>query len=150
MFQRILVPVDGSGTSKAGLRQAISIARGSGAQLRLLTIVDLRFVTRAPDGFPIPETVFDGVREEGRKVLDEAQQAARGAGLAAEARLAETVGERVSEGILEEARRWAADLIVIGTHGRSGLRRAVLGSDAEEVVRGASVPVLLVREAGGS
>jgi nucleotide-binding universal stress UspA family protein len=50
-----------------------------------------------------------------------------------------------AEAILRDARKWGADLIVMGTHGRRGLRRVVLGSDAEQVVRMSKVPVLLVR-----
>jgi nucleotide-binding universal stress UspA family protein len=55
-------------------------------------------------------------------------------------------GGRAADAIVEEAGKWKADVIVLGTHGRRGLRRALLGSDAEEVVRNASVPVLLVRD----
>jgi nucleotide-binding universal stress UspA family protein len=62
-----------------------------------------------------------------------------------ETELLETEGKRVASVIDDDAKRWPADLIVIGTHGRSGISRLLLGSVAEGVVRGASVPVLLVR-----
>jgi nucleotide-binding universal stress UspA family protein len=59
--------------------------------------------------------------------------------------LLETLGRRVADVIVREAKKWRADVIVLGTHGRSGLSRVVLGSDAELVVRESPVPVLLVR-----
>jgi nucleotide-binding universal stress UspA family protein len=58
--------------------------------------------------------------------------------------LHEPVTKRVADEVLREAKRWEADLIVMGTHGRRGVQRLVLGSDAEQVVRQAEIPVLLV------
>jgi nucleotide-binding universal stress UspA family protein len=59
--------------------------------------------------------------------------------------LRETLGHRVADLIIKQAKRWRADVIVLGTHGRRGVSRLVMGSDAELVVRETSVPVLLVR-----
>jgi len=72
---------------------------------------------------------------------------ARGAGVAVETRLIEidTLGHRIPEVIVADAEAWPADLIVICTHGRSGLSRMFLGSVAEGVVRVATKPVLLIR-----
>jgi nucleotide-binding universal stress UspA family protein len=148
MYKRILVPVDGSATSMAGLRQAIGLAKQDRARLRLVHIVDMRFVAQAPGGILISETVFDSMRNAGRKVLAKAQALARSAGVNADTAMRETFGERVATGIVAEARKFRADLVVIGTHGRRGFSRAVLGSDAEEVVRSTRVPVLLVRAKG--
>ena len=61
--------------------------------------------------------------------------------------LVESITRPVADVIVREARKWKADLIVIGTHGRRGLRRVVMGSDAEQVVRSAPAPVLLIRAA---
>jgi nucleotide-binding universal stress UspA family protein len=148
MYKRILVPVDGSATSLAGLRQALVLAKQNKARLRLVHIVDMRFVAQAPGGILISEPVFDLMRNAGRKVLARAQALAAGAGVKSETAMKETFGERVAVGIVAEARKWRADLVVIGTHGRRGFSRAVLGSDAEEVVRSTRVPVLLVRAKG--
>lgn len=63
--------------------------------------------------------------------------------------LLESIGGRAADLIVDQAKQWNADLIVMGTHGRRGLRRLALGSDAELVVRSASVPVLLVRGDAG-
>jgi nucleotide-binding universal stress UspA family protein len=84
-------------------------------------------------------------RDAGRRVLDRAVAVARKAGVEAEAALLEGE-ERVSGLIAEEARRAKADLIVVGTHGRRGLDRLLLGSVAEGVARSASTSVLLVRQ----
>jgi nucleotide-binding universal stress UspA family protein len=62
-----------------------------------------------------------------------------------DSKIVECFGRRASDVILEEAAAWPADLIVVGTHGRRGIGRALLGSDAEQIARSATVPVLLVR-----
>jgi nucleotide-binding universal stress UspA family protein len=66
-------------------------------------------------------------------------------GLESESVILETAGGRAADAIVAEAKAWGADLIVLGTHGRRGARRLVMGSDAEEIVRTTPVPVLLVR-----
>ncbi len=71
----------------------------------------------------------------------------RQAGVGVQKRLLQADGERIANVIVEEARRWPADLIVIGTHGRSGFSRILFGSVAEGVVHTADVPVLLIRGA---
>jgi len=87
----------------------------------------------------------EAVRKTGERALAQAAEKARNSGVTAQTALLEANGERVASVIDGEALNWPADLIVIGTHGRSGLSRLLLGSVAEDVVRGASVPVLLVR-----
>ncbi len=87
----------------------------------------------------------EAVRHTGECALAQAAEKVRQSGVTAEIALLEVTGERIASVIDGEARRWPADLFVIGTHGRSGLSRLLLGSVAEGVVRGASVPVLLVR-----
>jgi nucleotide-binding universal stress UspA family protein len=62
--------------------------------------------------------------------------------------LRESAGARIADVIVERAKRWRSDLIVMGTHGRRGVSRMLMGSDAELVVRNASAPVLLVRAGG--
>jgi nucleotide-binding universal stress UspA family protein len=150
MFRRILVPVDGSATSNRGLRMAIALARDQKAALELLHVVDELLVTPMVDGgvYVSPQYVDDfaaALRTQGAKVLERAEAQARKAGIGYRAVLAETVGRPVAELIVAHAKRCRADLIVLGTHGRRGLARAVMGSDAEGVVRMSPVPVMLVR-----
>ena len=149
MYQRILVPVDGSATSDAGLAEAIKLGRLTGATLRLVHVVDLM---PYGGGFDLA-SAYTGelvplLLEAGQKTLDAASEQVRSAGLALETQLLEAFASRASDLILDEARSCAADLIVIGTHGRRGIGRLMLGSDAEQVLRQAPVPVLLVRSTG--
>jgi len=93
------------------------------------------------------DRVIDALRNRGREVLDQAAELARAYGVPAESVLCESIGGAAGPLIVEQAEKWTADLIVMGTHGRRGLRRLALGSDAERVLRAATVPVLLVRDA---
>lgn len=145
MYQRILVPIDGSATSERALQEAIGLAAGK-AQLRLVYAIEEVYPLDA-EGFAYIdyEALREAVRSTGERTLAQAAEKVRRSGITAEAALLDVPGERVAGVIDKEALSWKADLIVIGTHGRSGLSRLLLGSVAEGVVRGASVPVLLVR-----
>ena len=85
------------------------------------------------------------MRESSKKAINNALALVKKHDLKAEATTFETVGDRVAEVIVREAKKWKADLIVMGTHGRRGFNRLVLGSDAEGVLRHSPVPVLMVR-----
>ena len=146
MYQRILVPIDGSPTSQRALEEALGLARQSskGCLLELLYVIEIIL-------FPDSEIYFNyaelqkTMRTSGEKILARAEKTVRQAGIAVQTRLLEADGERIANVIVEEARRWSADLIVIGTHGRSGFSGVLFGSVAEGVVRTAPTPVLLIR-----
>ncbi|MBQ1763976.1 MAG: universal stress protein [Aquincola sp.] len=145
-YQRILVPVDGSATSQRGLQEAIALARLTGGRLRLLHVVDeLSFATGFETGTAFLGDVIPLMREAGQAVLQQACTQAETAGVPAEPVLCDRFATRVCDAVTQEARQWRADLIVLGTHGRRGVGRLLLGSDAEQVLRLAQVPVLLVR-----
>ena len=155
MFRRILVPIDGSPTSNLGLREAIKMAEDQGATLCLLHVVDEMIVTQAFDGtmYVTPgyiEEFIDALRKEGKKILVKAETAVKKHAIKYQTVLAETVGHAVADVIIAQANKCRADLIVLGTHGRRGVTRLVMGSDAEGVVRATRVPVLLVRLPGES
>ena len=143
MYERILVPVDGSPTSMLGLDEAIKLAKLTGAGIRLVHVVDqLTFAA----GFEVYTGDLIGMlREAGLKVLGEAQARAEARGVVVTSFLCDTFGARVCDLVIDQAKEWKADLIVIGSHGRRGISRLFLGSDAEMVIRMAPVPVLLVR-----
>ena len=146
MFKRILVPLDGSTPSRAGLEQAFALAKSEGGRLRLIHVVDENALLQGMEpAFNVGE-LLEAVAEEGRKLLAEAAAVARRRGVKAETVLYEQHIGRVAERIIREAKKWPADVIVMGTHGRRGIGRLVMGSDAEEVVRTTPVPVLLVRQ----
>ena len=147
MYDRILVPVDGSPTANAGLEEAIKLARLTHGRLRIVHAVEqLRYLSEV-DGLSGGWTseLVGALTQAGRDLLAQAQARAVAAGVTVETHLYDGFVERLAELVVAEAQAWQADLIVLGTHGRRGVRRAMLGSDAEQVLRIASVPVLLVR-----
>lgn len=145
MYQRILVPIDGSETSERALQEAIKLA-DSAAQLRVVYVLEEIYPLDAT-GFELIDyaDLQNAMRDSGERALAKAAEKVKRLGVTVETALLQASGERVASVIEIEASRWHADLIVIGTHGRSGLSRLLLGSVAEGVVRLASVPVLLVR-----
>jgi len=145
MYQRILVPVDGSHTSTLGLQEAIRIAIDQRAKLRIIHVIDELVVAQNFDGYFNTGDLLDSLRDAGKKALQNALALARKRDLKPESALFESLGGRISEVIIKEAKKWRADLIVMGTHGRRGVTRMVLGSDAEAILRSTPVPVLLVR-----
>ncbi len=145
MYARILVPVDGSPSSNLGLEEAIKLAKDQGAELRLLHVLN-DLVMMSPDSIGTNSgEIVEALRQSGDELLNAADTRARGAGLTATSTLLDEIGAPVGAAILRHAQQWGADLIVCGTHGRRGVRRLVLGSDAEYIVRHTRVPVLLRR-----
>jgi nucleotide-binding universal stress UspA family protein len=142
MFKRVLVPVDGSETSNKALVTALQLARISGGRVRVVHSLDeLAYLW----GYEYRGDTLTLAREQASKVLESAAAMAQSAGVTAEQQLVEDPGVRLGEAIAREARQWEADLIVVGTHGRRGIGRVLLGSGAEQVVRSAPVPVLVIR-----
>lgn len=146
MYQRILIAVDGSDLSNHALREAIALAQSLHSTLRIVHVVDEITLNWEGEYVDLVE-IMESFRESGRRVVENAQNLAREAGMEPEARLLEiqTFGHRISDMIVEEAKDWPADLIVIGAHGRRGLHDVLLGSVSDGVARRATVPVLLVR-----
>ena len=142
MYKRILVAVDGSATSTKALTAALQMARESGGRVHILHAVDeLAYLS----GYEYSAQILTLVREEGAKLLARALDTARSAGVEADTKLVDVPGQRLGETVASEARTWEADLIVLGTHGRRGFSRALLGSGAEQIIRMAPAPVLVIR-----
>ena len=89
--------------------------------------------------------VIEIMRQSGSKILEDALLVAKAAGVPADTELFDNFGERLAEVVADAATRFKADLIVVGTHGRRGLGRMMLGSGAEQIIRLAPVPVLVIR-----
>jgi nucleotide-binding universal stress UspA family protein len=142
MYTRILIPVDGSAASDQGLVEAIDLARHLKARMQLVHVVE-------PWIFVTPETSVHQISEIRRGVgtvlLKEREKKVTDAGIEVDTELIEIAGSSAGECIVKQAKEANADLIVCGTHGRRGVRRLLMGSDAEYIVRRAPVPVLLVR-----
>ena len=145
MFKNILVAIDGSGTAAKGFQTALGLAREQSARLNVLHVVDERGPVMYPEGGAFVSEMIYLLRESGKKILAQAEQEAAQAGVECKTLLVETLGLPVAEVILGQVKTVSADLIVLGTHGRRGLKRIVMGSDAEGVLRESTVPVLLVR-----
>jgi len=145
MYQRILVPINGSSTSARALQEAIKLAQGK-AQLRLVYVLE-EILPLAAEGFDYSNSAAlqETARKAAEDTLAQAADKVRKSGATVETALIDELGQGVIDSINNEALNWSADLIVIGTHGRTGLTRLLLGSIAEGVVREAAMPVLLIR-----
>lgn len=147
MYRRILVPVDGSAVSTMGLQHAVALARSQTARLRILNVLDDTLLVPALGGYSEADVkrILSGMGTASRDVIGEAAALASRSGVKAETAVVKSRGRVVSDVIVAGARRWRADLIVMGTHGRRGFNRLLMGSDAERVLSESPVPVLLVR-----
>lgn len=146
MYQRILVPVDGSSTSDSGLAEAIRLAQLTHGRLRLLHVVDelsLGYGMSAYSGLAGDWLTI--LRQTGAEILDLGRAAANKAGVEVDTVLNDSFVGSLPHVVQTEAAGWKADVIVLGTHGRRGVSRLMLGSDAEKIIRSSLVPVLLVR-----
>lgn len=146
MYQRILVPVDGSDCARRGLSEAVALARLTGGRIRLVHVIDEPFVALGVDGATgVPNDLITLAREGAQRVLADATEKVKLAGIPVDDLLLDSFDGRLCDLVIDAARSWGADLVVIGTHGRRGVGRFLLGSDAEQILRLSPVPVLLVR-----
>lgn len=145
MYARIMVPIDGSDPSHRGLDEAIELARHLKSRIYLVHVVE-PWVMVTPETMPATVLqVTEDVRSAGQALLNQCKSKVAQAGIEVDTELIESLGASAGEHIVRKAREVNADLIVCGTHGRRGIRRMVMGSDAEYIVRRAPAPVLLVR-----
>ncbi|RDS87725.1 universal stress protein [Pseudomonas fluorescens] len=149
MYARLLVPIDGSATARLAIDEAAELAGLCGAAVVLVHVIE---EVEHSNGFEQPSIYINEVRPlflaNGQKILDRAKGELATPGVAAETVLLEGKGDRVSELIALQATLSEADIIVLGTHGRRSVDRFLLGSDAEQVARIATVPVMRVRSRG--
>jgi nucleotide-binding universal stress UspA family protein len=144
MYQRILIPVDGSPTSDQALQEALLFTNQQNVQLRLLHVKEEIHFADAESCINYAE-LPESIRSNDAEILTQAQIKVQQSGRTAEIQMLEADGESVAGVIIAEAQRWSADLIVIGTHGRTGFNRLLFGSVAEGVLRTSPVPILLIR-----
>lgn len=144
LYKQILCPIDGSPTSQRGMREAAAVAKAMGAKVHFFHVIDLQPALIGTEGGAVAMGALDAIRKNGADIVAAAKKFGADQGLEVTAGSGEAVGSRVSDAILDEAGRCKADLIVIGSHGRRGVRRLLLGSDAEAIARQAPCAVLLV------
>lgn len=142
---KILLAVDDSKFSEAAVQAVIAQSKAQSAEVRVLHVVDTPslLVTREMGVYdPAIEAAWEAQREQGKALVEKTAETLRSHGLKCTTELQE--GDPKSK-IIEEAEKWGADLIVVGSHGRKGLERFLLGSVAETVARHARCSVQVVR-----
>jgi nucleotide-binding universal stress UspA family protein len=138
MYDRILLPTDGSDASREAAKQAINLAEETGAELHVLFVIE-----DAPYSPEMMDARFEEeVQNHGEEALDAVIERAEAAGVGVVSAIR---GGTPHEVILEYADQEDVDIVVMGTHGRSGLARYLIGSVTERVIRTADIPVLTVR-----
>jgi nucleotide-binding universal stress UspA family protein len=148
-FEHLLVPLDGSSDAERALGPARELTRAMGARLSYLTVVPRPTELTSIYGMP-------GVRIEGEGYRMRREEADTYlSGVVAQGGEPPPEGVTIehssaAEGIIEGARKVAADLLVLSSHGRGGLERTVIGSVADKVIRGSTLPVLVVRRGDGA
>jgi nucleotide-binding universal stress UspA family protein len=145
MYRKILVPLDGSELAEKVLPHAVALAKGTGAEVTVMTVVQLTLGAVAAKLEAIPEAAAErkaAVRGEAMMYLEKIQRDLKDQGVIAHT--AALDGD-VASTIIAFAEQKGFDLVAMATHGRGGLDRFVMGSIAEKVVRGSTKPVLLIR-----
>ena len=148
MYQRIFVAIDDSATSQKALDEAIALSKANGAALMICNALDESVLASAASGLVAVSNLGElekAIRAQAEALLDRAVERARAAGLGAERQLAESENQGVADLIVGAASAWGADLIVVGSHGRRGVERLLVGSVAEKLVRKATTSLIIVR-----
>jgi nucleotide-binding universal stress UspA family protein len=146
MYQNILIAVDGSTASQRGLAEGLRLAMAVGSRVMLVHVVNALILESEIASTAYYRALAEAFRKEGLEIIEAAAIVARASCVPFEQKLIEKIGAHASDEIVTAAKDWRADLIVLGTHGRRGLKRLVMGSDAELVLRHSPVPVLMVRD----
>lgn len=144
MFKQIIVPIDGSDCAAKAIDIAAVLAKEQGATCTVCMVVDI--AQAAALGFATPDLVsgwLKTVQEQAEVIVLEAAAHLSVKGVPSKT---EVVEGHPTDAILQVAKKHHGDIIVMGSHGRTGLRRLFLGSVAEAVLRSADIPVLIVRE----
>lgn len=149
-YKRIIVAVDGSETADLALMHALDLAKSLQAKICIIYVIDA-----CPNANLALGMDFDRwreiIKEDGLSILDRAKQIAEKNNVLIETQLVEIMdASKISQKIIETALSWKADLLIMGTHGRRGFNRLILGSVAEETIRIAPIPILLIRAKEGT
>ena len=149
MYRRILVAIDGSSSSNKAISAALEMASYSGGKsvIALIHVLDeMAYLTGLDPYAGQSYSVTSLMREAGGKILADGLKIVQAAGVLGETVLVDRLGERLAESVAAKAVAWDASLVVVGTHGRRGVGRMLMGSGAEQIIRLAPCPVLVVRD----
>lgn len=145
MFKHILVPVDGSETAQKAVEKAAGLAKAFGSRVTAIYVIDPYPFSGLGSDFAYGQAEYlSAATAEAREATEAAQATLAGAGVAATTQVIEA--HAPWRGILDTAKAVGADLIVMGSHGRRGLEKIVLGSVAQRVLSHAHLPVFIVRD----
>ncbi|WP_066567917.1 universal stress protein [Snodgrassella sp. CFCC 13594] len=145
MYQKIMVPVDDSAASMRALHEAIDLAKLCQATLRAVHVVDLAQFSWGGTGYLQSEEVRKAIESAGEKVLARTTDLLNHENIRHETAILESAGDKIANLIVDDAHANQVDLLVMGTHGFSGIMHALMGSVAEGVLRQADMPVMLLR-----
>ncbi|WP_061958541.1 universal stress protein [Cupriavidus pauculus] len=147
MYTHVLVAVDGSACARQALTEAIGLASACHAHLEIVHIIDYTFL-QYENGYGTRADLVPELLDFGKNLLRDAAGVAEKEGVRYTTNLVDNVMSMgdVAGQLLEHVTKSGADVVVVGTHGRHGLKRVFLGSVAESLARACRVPVLLVRE----
>ena len=145
MFKHILVPVDGSSTAQLAVDKAISLARAFGSRVTAIFVIDPYPFTGVGTDFAYGQAEYlSAATAEANSAIKASRAAFEAAGISAETSVIEA--NAAWRGVVQSAKTIGADLIVMGSHGRSGLEKLVLGSVTQAVLSHTHLPVLVVRD----
>ena len=145
MFKHIVVPIDGSDNATRAVDKAVGLAKAFGSAITLVTVIDNYPFTGIGGDFAYGQAEYlSAATANANTALDSAAAAVAAQGLSCDKRVMEE--HVIHEGILHTAKEVGADLIVMGSHGRHGLEKLLLGSVAQRVLGRSPVPVLVVRD----
>jgi nucleotide-binding universal stress UspA family protein len=130
-----------------GLREAVRFAKDQQARLRIIHIVDESALIQYPESVDMTGKVLDSFVKDGEKTLRDAVAFASRHGIKAEHVLYKSVVGALADVVLKEAKKWRADVIVMGAHEQGKIEHFFLGSDAETIARSTHLPVLLIHSA---
>jgi nucleotide-binding universal stress UspA family protein len=145
MFRHILIPTDGSELAEKAIHYGVTLAKEQGARITALTVIKPFHVVTLEPGMltDTPAAYTQHLAERARTYLDVVSKAAKAAGITCDTVSLEH--EHPYQGIIESARNRECDLIVMASHGRSGVAAIVLGSQTVKVLTHSKVPVLVYR-----
>jgi nucleotide-binding universal stress UspA family protein len=145
LFKHLLVPVDGSSTSRQSIEKAIAIAEAFKSKVTVIYVIDPYAFTGVGTDFSYGQAEYlSAATTEANAAIEAAKVAFQEHGISVTASIVE--GHAIYRGILETAESVNADLLIMGSHGRRGLEKLVLGSVTAQVLSHAHLPVLVVRE----
>ncbi len=146
MYKKIMLAIDGSEISHSLVKEIVKLTKNEDVHLRIIHVLDNSFVYYGGEDFDYLSFI-DACRKEGQNILDKFEkEISSHSSIKVETFLLELepFQKRVSEVIVEAAKEWPADLLVIGTHGRRGFSRLFLGSVADNITRISTTPILLI------